>query len=212
MKKLLSLVISLTMVLSLAVPAFAAAPLSEGNVECRQLTFEEVVLKKMKYDNISYEAAKEQLLDEENRILTQIGMNEKNAYTNSMRSNFVQYVEYSKEFDFPDNSEFSCAINVTIRTYSDFGHTRWIDEVVMMSTRRVSGRYSYEWIEEDKTSIISADKKSVKLMAMGHFSVTTSKEINASVELPGFSVGSSSGGTYLYLSNTMRPTGTYCAP
>lgn len=54
MKKLLSLVISLTMVLSLAVPAFAAAPLSEGNVECRQLTFEEVVLKKMKYDNISY--------------------------------------------------------------------------------------------------------------------------------------------------------------
>lgn len=124
----------------------------------------------------------------------------------------VKDVEYSKEFDFPDNSEFSCAINATIRTYSDFGHTRWIDEVVMMSTRRVSGRYSYEWIEEDKTSIISADKKSVKLMAMGHFSVTTSEEINASVELPGFSVGSSSGGTYLYLSNTMRPTGTYYAP
>ncbi len=159
MKKLLSIVLSLAMALSLAIPAFAAEPLSDGKVECRQLTFEEVVLKKMKYDNISYEAAKEQLLDEENRLLTQMGMNKKSAYTNSTRSDFVQYVEYSKEFGFPDNSAFSCAINATIRTYSDYGHTRWIDEVVMMSTRRVSGLYSYEWIEEDKAHIISSDKK-----------------------------------------------------
>lgn len=73
----------------------------------------------------------------------------------------------------------------------------------MLSTRRVAGLYSCEWIEQSVSANISTDKKSVRLAAAGHFKVTASTSSSVTAELIGFSVAGSVGSEKIYLSNTM---------
>lgn len=66
---------ALLTIFSLSVSAFAM-DVAERDQEdkCLELTFEEVVLRKMAYDNISCAEAKEELLQEEARILEDFGL------------------------------------------------------------------------------------------------------------------------------------------
>ncbi len=79
----------------------------------------------------------------------------------------------------------------------------------MFSTRRVSGSYSYEWIEQDKNYKIADDLKSVRFVASGHFSVTTTSSMDVGGNFPGFSVSTSFGDTTIYLSDTMCANTTW---
>jgi|GEM_PF-2958527 len=224
-KKLMSLALAVVMCVSLCVPAFAveaggadcyelAEYGPESIVYCREITFEEAVEQKMNYDNISYEDAKEQLLAEENRILTQLGVRNVTSRTNerTYANDIIKYQNYEKEFSYPGNSSFRCAITATVVTFSDYGHTRLIDRVDMLSTRRVSGLYDYDWIEKATSSNISYDKTSVRLSATGHFTTSITSSHGGTIEIiPGFSYSGSVGTTSTYLSETMYPTTTFYA-
>lgn len=208
MKKIFSLALSFVLILSMSIPAFAAE-VSDGNVVCEEISFEEAVARRMEHDNISYEVAREELLSEEDRILSQLGMNNTVSRNGVARSDIIQYYNYEKTFTYSKNSNFSCAINATIITYADYGTTRYIDSVADLSTRRVSGLGDYDWVQQGVWHDISTDKRSVVLGATGHFSVTTTT--SSSVEIPGFGSGSV-GSNHTYLSDTMYPQATYYAP
>ena len=212
MKRIISLFMALLTIFSLSVSAFAM-DVAERDQEDKgqELTFEEVVLRKMAYDNISCAEAKEELLQEEARILEDFGLRYAGTQVVGTQSELIKYYNYEKTFVYPDNTNFSCAINATIVTVSDYGTTRYIDRVDMLSTRRVAGMYSYEWIQQSVSANISADKKSVRLAAAGHFSVTVTTSSGAGFEIGGFTYSGTVGTMKLYLSNTMYPTTTYYA-
>ena len=95
MKKALSLIIAVVMVFSMCIPASAAEPAANwigGAVELKEISFEEAVVRRMQHDGISYEAAKAELLEEENRILS--GIQTRSA----SRSSIIQYYDYQKNF------------------------------------------------------------------------------------------------------------------
>ncbi|MEG0109349.1 MAG: hypothetical protein RR705_10965, partial [Lachnospiraceae bacterium] len=169
---------------------------AEISVTCQEITFEEAVIQKMNYDNISYEEAEAYLLSEENRILNGLGTGNTVARTNSLRSSIIHYVNYEKTFDYPRNSNFSCAINATIVTVSDYANSKFIDRVDMMSTRRISGEYNYQWVQQSISHTISSDRKNVRLAAAGHFSITSSVDISVS----GFGAAIGTGQSFTYLS------------
>ncbi len=212
MERIISLFMALLTIFSLSVSSFAM-DVAERDQEdkCQELTFEEVVLRKMAYDNISCAEAKEELLQEEARILEDFGLRYAGTQAVGTKSELIKYYNYEKTFVYPDNTNFSCAINATIVTVSDYGTTRYIDRVDMLSTRRVAGMYSYEWIQQSVSANISADKKSVRLAAAGHFSVTVTTSSGAGFEIGGFTYSGTVGTMKLYLSNTMYPTTTYYA-
>ena len=120
MKRIISLFMALLTIFSLSVSAFAM-DVAERDQEdkCQELTFEEVVLRKMAYDNISCAEAKEELLQEEARILEDFGLRYAGTQVVGTQSELIKYYNYEKTFVYPDNTSFSCAINATIVTVSD---------------------------------------------------------------------------------------------
>ena len=120
MERIISLFMALLTIFSLSVSAFAM-DVAERDQEDKgqELTFEEVVLRKMAYDNISCAEAKEELLQEEARILEDFGLRYAGTQVVGTQSELIKYYNYEKTFVYPDNTSFSCAINATIVTVSD---------------------------------------------------------------------------------------------
>lgn len=207
MKKALSLIIAVVMVFSMCIPASAAEPAAnwiEGAVELKEISFEEAVVRRMQHDGISYEAAKAELLEEENRILS--GIQTRSA----PRSSIIQYYDYQKNFTYSKNSAFSCALYATIRTFLDDGSTRYIDAVYDESIRRVSGTGKYEWINQSTPwSTIAAGRRSADIGGKGYFQVTVSTSSGVSGSLAGFTVSGTIGSSSIYQSETMSPRATY---
>ena len=208
MKKTLAIILSFALIISLALPAFATE-VSDECVIYKEITFEEAIAKKMACDNISYTQARNELLEEEQRILTELGLTGQTTRNSTPRSDIINYYNFEKTFSYPQNSSFSCAINATLVIVSDYYNSRYIDSVATISTRRVSGLYSYDWNQTGVWSNISYDKKSVDLGATGYFSVTTTTSSGASIDIPGFSVSGSVGSIHTYLSETMSLQTTY---
>lgn len=221
MKKFLSMCLALCIAFSLSTSvlaveqgqtyeysAFSIATPSESS-DCREITFEEMVIQKMNYAGISYEAAKQELLRKENHILAQMGLTDIGTRSANGSSGLIDYYNYEKSFVYDGNHAFSFAINATIVTVSDYANHRYIDSIEMFSTRRISGSYSYEWIEQDKNYKIANDLKSVRFVASGHFSVTTTSSMDVGGSFPGFSVSTSFGDTTIYLSDTMYAETTW---
>lgn len=205
MKKLICLMLSVVLIFSMSAPAFAKE-VHDETVVCKEITFEEAVKQTMNYDGISYEEAKEKLLAEEERILTQLGVPNVKTRNGVARSNIIQYYDYEKVVTYNQNSNFQSAIGATIRTFLDDGSTRYIDDVMNAYTRRVAGLYNYTWIQLGNVwYTIASNKRSVEIGGSGYFEVTV--DTSSSVELPGFS--GSVGTSRTYLSNTMSLSGTY---
>lgn len=209
MKKALSLIIAVVMVFSMCIPASAAEPAANwigGAVKLKEISFEEAVVRRMQHDGISYEAAKAELLEEENRILSRI-----QAHSVS-RSGIFRYYDYEKNFTYSKNSNFVCALCASIRLFLDDGSTWYIDDIFDESTRRVSGIGDYEWIEQSEGwSTIWAGRRSADIGGKGYFQVTVSTSSGVSGSLAGFTVSGTVGHNTIYQSETISPRATYYA-
>ncbi len=207
MKKALSLIIAVVMVFSMCIPASAEEPDANwigGAAELKEISFEEAVSKRMRHDGISYEAAKAELLEEENRILSRI-------HTRSVsRSDVIRYYDYQKNFTYSKNSNFACALCATIRLFLDDGSTWYIDIIKGESVRRISGIGDYEWINQANAwSTIAAGRRSADIGGIGYFQVTVSTSSGVSGSLAGFTISGTVGSNTIYQSNTISPRATY---
>lgn len=128
-------------------------------------------------------------------------------------SSTTYYYDYVKTFSYSKNTTFKADLQATIKIYNS-GSFRQIDDVITVSSRRRSGIYDYEWIETDAYSDPDRGSSefpviSVTLGAKGYFEVRTSFSLDLSVDLPGFSAGGSSGGEFIYQSDTLSMRSTY---
>ncbi len=204
MKKLLSILLVLALILSMSISAFAAEPYTAQDT-WEEISFEEAVIQKMNYDNITYEEAEAELREAEERILAELGMTNTMSRQNAARSNPIQYYNYSKTCTYDQNSNYSCLLLATICTFLDYGTTRYIDSVLGTATQRAPGVNDYEWVETVPAwSRISYDKRSVDLGATGYFTFTTSY----STTIDGF-VSNTIGGNVTYISDPFELLETY---
>lgn len=123
------------------------------------------------------------------------------------------YYNYSKVFTYSKNSHFKAELVATLKVYSS-GSFRQINDVMAISSRRYAGLYDYTWSQltawsDPQPGSSKFPTTSITLGASGYFEVSTSYSIDLSTDLPGFSVGGSSGGQHIYQSNTMFMSSSY---
>lgn len=221
MKKVMCSILSLTLICTMAAPAFAASNLdnaSAGHIateistdsldDCKQLTFEEVIAQDMEYYNISYEEARNQLLAKEAEILAR---HYGNSATMALmeHSNLLEYYTYQKEFSYDLNTAFKGLMTARIVVMNDYGVHKVIESVDSITSKRTAGLYRDRWIQQSATSRIATDYKSVRIEIVGYFEVEVDASVEGSVTIAGFTGGGSIGGTFIYESEPVIKNWTY---
>lgn len=135
------------------------------------------------------------------------------ASTLALQSSIIYYY-YTKNVTYSGNQSYSATLQATLKLYNS-GSFRDIEDVLAVSSRRNTGLYTYTWNQTSAYSdpgMGSSDfpTTSVSLFADGYFEIVTSVNLEASGEVvPGFSLGGSIGGNYIYDSETMYMEGYY---
>jgi len=160
-----------------------------------QISFEEYVSRLAKENNISIQEA----------YRLEPNMN--------LASDDITYWNYSKEFTYRDNKNFSAELEATIKLYNR-GSFREIKDVMGVGSRIASGRYKHSWIQtrawsDPKEGSSKFPTTSVTLGASGYFEARVSMGGGLGMDIPGFSFQGDIHGESIYYSNTMNMEGTY---
>lgn len=179
-----------------------------------RITFEEAVSLKASHENISYEEAKEKLLIEEERILTELAQNQKRRFlsnksveqlkTELNARDVIEYYDYRKTFTYSKCTSFKAQLEASIVVVDDYSNHKFIDRVDYIYSRRIAGEYDFDWIEKAATANIAAGKKSVRLAVSGYFTSSKNVDVGGDFSLPGFSVGTTIGNTITLMSETVN--------
>lgn len=219
-KGLLSLSICLSLIVS--VPVFAEDNCGE------EIKLNNVLDAVIDIDNI---ALGEKVILKDGAILTPISeqeyirrLMEENEYSivearhiesqaKNMRSGTTYYYNYSKKFTHPKNSGCTAILEATLKIWADNSYKQ-IENVMGVGSRRNSGTYQAQWIEtyhysDPQQGSSSFPTTKIVLGASGYFRITSTYALNTSTQIPGFSLGSSSGGTYTYESTSLNMNATY---
>lgn len=226
MKKLMCSILSLMLMCTMAAPAFAVDADNPDNQVCfevdldnpdayRKLTFDEVIEQTMEHNNISYEAARNQLLENEAQILARLhGTPAATATVPALSEHSikVQYLGYDDTFSYSQNTRYKGSIVATLVVIQDYGVHTAIQDVINVGSRGIAGWKDYEWIEIGINSRIADDRRSVRIDVTGYFEVRVDYSLEGSVELTGFSIGGSVGSELTYTSETVFANTTFSAP
>lgn len=193
----------------------------------KHLTFEEAVHKRMQYENITYEEALNKMTEEENQILQKHAeklyfkkltkdsrLDHRNVEIQKIKDSIsprsiINYVSVEKEFSYSKNKNYRACLEAELQIYQDTDKSYFIEKVVGLSSRRVAGNYSCNWIQSQSGYDILPGKKSVYLWVKGYFEVVVNSSSGGTVSIPGFSVSSSLGSSSIYQSDTIKGTKKY---
>lgn len=177
-----------------------------------EITFDEAVKKKMIYNDMPQQIAKEELIKEENRILEDLAQIQKKASDKTIEEiksginprECIKYYSFRDEFEFPENNDFSVVLESMIVVVDNANGETHIDRADYLSTSIGKGREKAQWVQTASSNNIEINKTVVRLATTGYFTLQEDKPSkNQTIGFENLTTGKEEG---ILHSKTVYPT------